>query len=432
MVEFAKPHWVSIKKINPAPYNPRKPLHPDSAAGRQLRASVEEFGVAQLPVWNKQTGNLVAGHQRLSILMAQGVTKVLVSVVDLSLEKEKTLNLALNNISGENDSELLSSLLSELTKSADFDIDLTGFSSSDIDQILSSHGTDEDKRTRQGEDALESATDSTPIAQPGEIIQLGHHRLACGDCTDESLVAQLFESDRAHMLHTDPPYNVAYNAADRPTGKTVGSSRPIVNDKMSDDEYRAFTEFWLSLAKERMIPGSGFYIWNGFANFGFMAEMLARLKLKPRHVITWAKESFSPGFGDFNEQTEFCLYGRKSGGRRRWYGPKNESTLWSISRDRTVFYRHPTQKALALAERAIRNSSQRGEIVYDPFLGSGTTLIAAARMGRRCLGIEIEPHYCDVIVRRFITTAGRSAVSKEVLDRWGPTTAAEVIDDPTA
>ena len=201
---------------------------------------------------------------------------------------------------------------------------------------------------------------------------------------------------------------------------------------MSDADYRAFTEAWLSAAKDRLVPGAGYYIWNGFANFGFMAEMLTVLKMKPRHVITWAKESFAPGFGDYNEQTEFCLYGRKAGGKRKWQGPKNESTLWSIPRDRTYLYRHPTQKALPLAERAIRNSSQRGEIVFDPFLGSGTTLVAAARLGRRCLGIEIDPGYCDVVVRRFISAAGASAVSPEILERWGATQETEVTDGEAA
>ena len=201
---------------------------------------------------------------------------------------------------------------------------------------------------------------------------------------------------------------------------------------MSDADYRAFTEAWLSAAKDRLVPGAGYYIWNGFANFGFMAEMLTVLKMKPRHVITWAKESFAPGFGDYNEQTEFCLYGRMAGGKRKWRGPKNESTLWSIPRDRTYLYRHPTQKALPLAERAIRNSSQRGEIVFDPFLGSGTTLVAAARLGRLCLGIEIDPGYCDVVVRRFISAAGASAVSPEILERWGATQETEVTDGEAA
>jgi len=420
MIEFAPTKWIPVKRITKAPYNPRKSLHPESRTARQLRSSMDVFGCVETLVWNKRTGHLVAGNQRFDILLAQGVEKVLVSVVDLPIEQEKQLNIGLNAIDGEWDQDVLAELLAELSAADGFDADVTGLSSSEIDQILAEHDAGDEGHASRDEDSIETVVDSVPIAQPGEIIELGPHRLICGDCTNAAVVAQLFGDDRAHMLHTDPPYNVAYDAAGRPTGTSAGGSRPIANDKMSDAEYRAFTEAWISLAKDRLIPGGGYYVWNGFANFGFMVEMLAGMKLKPRHIITWAKESFSPGFGDYNEQTEFCLYGRKAGGRRRWYGPKNEATLWSIPRDRSFLYRHPTQKALPLAERAIRNSSQRGEVVLDPFLGSGTTLVAAARLGRRCLGIEIEPLYCDVAVRRFIATAGASAVSPEVLRRWSP------------
>ena len=149
-----------------------------------------------------------------------------------------------------------------------------------------------------------------------------------------------------------------------------------------------------------------------------MHDLLSEQNFKISCVITWAKESFSPNFSDYNEQVEFCLYGWKGGTKHNWYGQKNESTLWRINRDRTLHYKHPTQKALALAERAIRNSSKQGDIVFDPFLGSGTSLIAAARLGRRCFGMEIEPKYCDIIVRRYIATAGKDAVSKKVAEHY--------------
>lgn len=149
-----------------------------------------------------------------------------------------------------------------------------------------------------------------------------------------------------------------------------------------------------------------------------MHNLLTEKNFKISSVLIWAKESFSPNFSDYNEQVEFCLYGWKSGAKHNWYGPKNESTLWRINRDRTSLYNHPTQKALLLAERAIRNSSKQADIVFDPFLGSGTTLIAAARLGRRCFGIEIEPRYCDCIVRRYIALAGEGSVSKEIADRY--------------
>ena len=146
-----------------------------------------------------------------------------------------------------------------------------------------------------------------------------------------------------------------------------------------------------------------------------MHDLLVDRNFKVSCVLTWAKESFSPSFCNYQQQTEFCLHGWKTGAKHNWYGPKNESTLWDINRDRTTEYHHPTQKALELAQRAIRNSSKYGDIVFDPFLGSGTTLIAAARLGRRCFGIEIEPCYVDCIVRRYIALAGKGTVSPDVL-----------------
>ena len=150
-------------------------------------------------------------------------------------------------------------------------------------------------------------------------------------------------------------------------------------------------------------------------------------------VIVWAKESFAIGYGDYSQQTEFCLYGWRSRQERNgksaahhWYGPSNESTLWQIHRDRTRDYRHPTQKPLALAERALCNSSRRGECVLDLFLGSGSTLIAAERLERRCCGIEIDPHYCDAIVRRYLAYVHNDSTTHGLRERFElPTSDAE-------
>ena len=229
---------------------------------------------------------------------------------------------------------------------------------------------------------------------------------------------------RARLCHADPPYSVNYDRNNRPsTKKTKGKSKPddkIINDNLTPKRYaKWFTKVTNSL-NEVLIAGAPFYIWNSHKNFGLMHDLLTERNFKIASVITWGKESFCPGFGDYNEQVEYCLYGWKAGARHFWYGPKNESTLWKIRRDRTINYTHPTQKALELAERAIRNSSKASDIVFDPFLGSGTTLIAAARLGRRCFGMEIAPKYCDCIVRRYIALAGRSAVSEKIASLYSP------------
>jgi DNA modification methylase len=420
MIVSLKTQSISVNRIDPAPYNPRKDLHPESKTAQQLLASMEKFGCVEPFVWNKQTGNLVSGHQRLKILISQNIKNVQVTVVDLALEDEKKLNLALNKIGGEWDNSLLSDLLIELTADQDFDSTLTGFRSNEIDRLLEEHAHEDLIAVEEDAEQIDSETD-VPITRHGEIIELGAHRIACGDCTDPVVLAALMGDEHAHLLNTDPPYNVDYNRANRPTApQSKKSSRAIINDKMSPEQYRVFTQDWLGQVKDHLKAGASYYIWNGHANFGHMSDLLTELKMKPRNVITWAKESFSPGFGHYSQQTEFCLYGWKNGKSKQWHGPKNESTLWSITRDRGNLYRHPTQKALPLAERAIRNSSSRGNLILDPFLGSGTTLIAASRLGRRCFGIELDPRYCDVIVRRYIATVGRSAVDQSILDRWAP------------
>ena len=420
MIDFAKQQTIPINKINPAPYNPRKDLHPESRTAQQLLASMEEFGCVENLIWNKLTGNLVGGHQRFKILLSQGFKKIPVTVVELDLNDEKMLNIALNKIDGKWDNSLLSDLLTELTADQGFDSTLTGFGSNEIDQLLEEHAQVDLIVVEEDAEQIDSETD-VPITRHGEIIELGPHRIACGDCTDPSVLVALMGDERAHLLNTDPPYNVAYNTSNRPTAqKSKKSSRAIANDKMSPDQYRVFTKNWLGEVKDYLKSGAGYYIWNGHANFGHMSDTLTELKMKPRNVITWAKESLSPGFSHYNQQTEFCLYGWKIGKSKQWHGPKNESTLWSITRDRGNLYRHPTQKALPLAERAIRNSSSRSNLILDPFLGSGTTLIAASRLGRRCFGVELDPRYCDVIVRRYIATVGRSAVDQSILDRWAP------------
>jgi len=257
------------------------------------------------------------------------------------------------------------------------------------------------------------------------LIELGlngEHRILCGDVTKPSDVAKLMADNRARLCNTDPPYGVNYDRRNRPSAKrprknTVAQDK-IHNDNLTPKRYAAWFAKVADVLAEVMTAGTPFYIWNSHKNFGLMHDLLTTRGFKVVSVITWAKESFCPGFGDYNEQVEYCLYGWKGGARHFWYGPKNESTLWQIHRDRTSLYHHPTQKALELAERAIRNSSRVGDIVFDPFLGSGTTLIAAARLGRRCSGIEIEPRYCDCIVRRYIALAGHAAVSEEIAGRY--------------
>lgn len=412
---------IKIDKINPAAYNPRKDLKPGDPDYEKLKKSINTFGYVEPLVWNSRTGNLVGGHQRFKILLEQGLKEVDVSIVDLDLEKEKTLNLALNKISGDWDDEKLGLLLKELTQNPDFDSLLSGFDLPEISQIF-------DRLEEITEDNFDFDGQLKKIQNPktklGDIIELGEHRILCGDSSKSGDLAKLFGNEKAGLIHTDPPYNVNYYGGNRPnaTARPKDSKQwdRIYCDNMTQEDYEAWLKQVLTNGASYLDQGADIYVWNGHRQFGPMYQILVDLKFHMGCVITWAKPNFAIGYGDYNQQTEFCLYGwKENNGAHKWYGPNNESTLWQIKRDVTADYIHPTQKPLALAQRAIQNSSIRGEIVLDMFLGSGTTLMAADALKRRCFGTEIDPAYCDGIVHRYVNSAGKNTVSKEVLAKYG-------------
>lgn len=411
---------ISVTKINPAVYNPRVDLKPGDAEYEKLKRSITEFGYIEPLVWNERTGTLVSGHQRFKILIEQGVQEVEVSVVDLPLTKEKALNLALNKIRGDWDEDKLNTLLTELTRIPDFDTSLTGFDLPEISSLL-----DQDAQDREDDFDFDAAVEAItePITKLGDLIELGEHRILCGDSSKPEDLKRLLEDNPVHLLHTDPPYNVNYYGGNRPNPKARPKKsrqwEKIYHDNLTQDEY----EGWLTKIFQNLTPvlaeGACFYIWNGHKQFGPMHRLLVTLEFHVSCVITWAKPNFAIGYGDYNQQTEFCLYGWKdNNGSHAWYGPTNESTLWEIRRDLTKNYIHPTQKPIAIPQRAILNSSRRADTVLDLFLGSGSTLIAAENTGRKCYGMEIDPKYVDAVVKRYLAFTNGKNVSEETKSRY--------------
>jgi DNA modification methylase len=467
---------VPLARIDPAPYNPRVSLAPGDPEYESLKKSLASFGCVEPLVWNERTGRLVGGHQRLSVLKDLGETHIEVSVVDLPEAQEKALNIALNKIAGRWDEDRLAELLIELTALPEFDLGVTGFDDSEAAELISrcldqGAGVDEDFDL----DAARALAEQSTVTKPGAVIRLGVHLLICGDCADTSVVERALRVASADLLFTDPPYNVDYRAGDRPapdspapgsaTGPRNGNSRDtsgppdanrsrrLINDSRSKSDYESMLFASIALAATRLRPGAAAYVWNGHRQFGPMHEAFERAGLYASTVITWSKERFALSYADYNPQTEFCLYGWRpgrppgseakaggaggggaggggasgaggggsgggGGGGHAWYGATNETTLWEVSRDSLREYVHPTQKPLELAERAMRNSTLRGGVVFDPFLGGGTTLIASERLGRRCVGVELDPVWCDVIVRRYIAFVGEEAVEAEVAERY--------------
>ncbi len=412
---------VPIKQINPAPYNPRIDLKPDDSEYQKLEKSITTFGYIEPLVWNKRTKTLISGHQRLKILIGQGEKEVDVSIVDLPITKEKALNIALNKIRGGWDDDKLAVLLSELSKTPDLNLELTGFETPDISQLLDNYNQPKEDDNFDFNACLKQIKE--PVTRQGDLIKLNQHYILCQDAENPSALNALLCKNKVNLLHTDPPYNVQYYGGNRPTANARPKKHKLWDRIYSDNFSQADYEKWLKNILTNINPhfakGASIYIWNGHKQFGPMYLMLSEMGFHVSCIITWAKERFAIGFGDYNQQTEFCLYGwKKDNSCHVWFGPNNESTLWNIHRDLSRDYIHPTQKPIAIAQRAMRNSSKRGDVVLDCFLGSGSTLIAAESLDRRCFGLEIDPRYCDAIVCRYITYVGKDKVPLELSQKY--------------
>jgi DNA modification methylase len=409
---------IPIEKIKPAVYNPRKNLQPGDPEYEKIVKSIDEFDCVEPLVWNRRTGNLVGGHQRLKILIARGDKEALCSVVDLPPEKEKALNLALNKISGSWDEGKLAALLDELLKVPDFDVEVTGFDlpevSKLIDEVLNS-GAEDDFDI---ESELSRITE--PQAKPGDLIELGPHRVLCGDCTEPDSIKKLMDNCKTQLVFTDPPYAVDYRGGAVGKDRTRGHLQEGQNhwDDLSDDRYLELLTRSLANAYKFSDGKAALYLWFASAKISTVLKALESTRWQQRNLLIWAKNTFAGSlFAQYKHQYEPFFYCFKKGRSTRWYGPTNETTIWECDKPHRN-KDHLTVKPLPLAMRALRNSSAVGDIILDPFLGSGTTLIAAERMGRICYGMELEPKYCDIIVRRYIATAGKDSVPKELAQRY--------------
>ncbi|MEG6521121.1 site-specific DNA-methyltransferase [Desulfotomaculum sp. 1211_IL3151] len=438
---------ISILKINPALYNPRKDLQPGDLEYEKLRRSIEEFGYIEPLVWNERTGNLVGGHQRFKILVSRGDNEFDVSVVNLDEQKEKALNIALNKISGDWDNEKLVNVLKEL-ESADFDIELTGFDTAEINALLTEFNCEastEDPDDFDFESEVEKITD--PITKPGDTWLLGRHRLLCGDATKLEDVEKLMGGQLADMVFTDPPYNVDYEG---------GTGLKIMNDQMDNDKFYRFLRDAFANMFAATKPGGSIYVCHADSeglNFRMAITAVGWLQ---KQCLIWVKNSLVMGRQDYHWRHEPILYGWKPGAAHKWYGGRKQTTvlenapgitakqehdgvvltfsdgikdlvikvpsfevLYDGDDGETTIWQfdkplknadHPTMKPIGIPARAIRNSSKSGEIVLDLFLGSGSTLIAAEQTGRACYGLELDPLYCDVIVKRWEEFTGQKAV----------------------
>ena len=360
-------------------------MQPGDPEYEKLKRSMQEFGYVEPIVWNKRTGNIVGGHQRYKVLLDMGAQEIDCVVVDLDEAKEKALNLALNKIQGDWEYLKLKDILQELD-TGEFDIELTGFDMDEIEELIAQLHVPEEIIEDEVPDPPEE-----PITKPGDIWQLGRHRLMCGDATVITDVERLMDGKKADMVFTDPPYGVDYKGINNDgrdgleellrgafgcihsTSKSGAPCYVFHSDRCADIFHRVYREF-----------------------FHFSS------------TIIWVKNSLTLSRTDYQSKHEPCLYGWTKGGTHAFYGDRRQTSVWECDKQRVEG--HTTPKPIGIISKALYNSSKSDDIVQDLFGGSGSTLIACEQLNRTCYMMEIDPAYCDVIVKRWENFTGQKAV----------------------
>jgi DNA modification methylase len=351
-------------------------------------------------VWNKRTGNVVGGHQRLKVLIEKGLTEIDVVVIDLDDNDEVALNVTLNNptIQGEFTKEtggLLKSLegqLGDAFKEMRLD-DLRDSLSSLIGPTKSS-----DSDAEPQVDRAEELNKKWKV-KTGDLWAIGEHRLLCGDSTKAEDVARLLGDRKPVLMVTDPPYGVEYDAGWRDeaakTCPLMGNRKDTARGKVSNDDRSDWREAWA------LFPGDVAYVWHAMKTQYAVATSLIESAMDVRAEIVWAKQHLVIGRGHYHPQHESCFYAVRKGATGHWVGDRKQTTLWQIDKPQKSETGHSTQKPIECMARPMRNHD--APEVYDPFLGSGTTMVAAQNLGRKCYGLEISPAYCAVVLERMTT-----------------------------
>ncbi|EGP4802007.1 DNA modification methylase [Enterococcus faecium] len=391
---------MKLADLKPADYNPRVELTPGMDEYEKLKQSILEFGFIDPPIFNKRTGNLVGGHQRVAVAKDLGLCEEIeVSVVDLPLDKEKALNIALNKISGQWDDDKLAELLIDLDA---LSLELTGFDESEIQEIINHYDIQLDMETEVLEDEYEVILPDEPKSKVGDIYQLGNHRLMCGDSTDAIQIEKLMNGEKADILITDPPYNVNYK------GKTE-DALTIQNDNKTSLEFYEFLKSAFDMVASNLSKGASFYVWYASSEVVNFVTALVDSGFLVKQELIWCKNTFVLGRQDYHWQHEPCLYGWKSDGSHKWRGDRKQTTVLEF--DKPLANKdHPTMKPVPLFDYQIKNSSRKGDKVLDIFGGSGTTMIACEQNGRQAYLMELDPRYVDVIVNRWEEFTGKKAI----------------------
>lgn len=381
-----------IEELLPADYNPRKDLKPGDPEYEKLKRSISEFGYVDPVIWNKKTGRVVGGHQRLKVLKDSGIKELECVVVDLSEEKEKALNIALNKISGDWDKDKLALLITDL-QGTDLDVSLTGFDTEELDALF----RDKTQGGIKDDDFdVDEELGNPAITKVGDVWTLGRHRLICGDSTKEEVFEHLMCGKKANLVVTDPPYNVNYE----------GTAGKIQNDNMEDSAFHDFLLSAFTNMERNMADDASIYVFHADTEGLNFRKAFNEAGFYLSGTCIWKKQSLVLGRSPYQWQHEPVLYGWKKKGKHKWYTGRKESTIWEFDKPKKNSD-HPTMKPISLIAYPIMNSSVSNTIVLDPFGGSGSTLIASEETDRICYMIELDPKYADVIVKRYIEVSGK-------------------------
>ena len=383
-----------VSDLNPAKYNPRKSLKPGDPEFEKLKRSITEFGYVELIVVNVANNNtVISGHQRLSVLKHIGETEVECVVVELNEADEKALNVAMNKVSGEWDTQKLADLMDSL-KELDYDLGKTGFDPPEIEQLFNQV---HDKNVSDDDFDVDKAIEKEPFVQQGDIWKLGKHRLLCGDSTKPEDVQKLMDGQKANACVTDPPYNCAYQG---------GTGMRIMNDSWTDSE--KFYQFLLAAFKnayDSLADGGAFYGFHSDAEKVNFYNATVNAGFHYSTTCIWVKDTLVIGRMDYQMRHEPVIYAFKDTARHKFYGDRKQTTVWEFPRPKKSQL-HPTMKTLPLVAYPIRMSSQENGIILDLFGGSGSTLMAADQLNRIAYLMELDPKYASAIVRRYTAAHG--------------------------
>jgi DNA modification methylase len=388
-----KPQIVEMKlsELTPAPYNPRK-ISREALMG--LSASIKRWGIVQPIVWNKRTSRIVGGHQRVRAMQSEGITEAPVVVVDLSDSDEKAMNVTLNNpaIEGEFTDDLqaiLNALKDEMPET---------FGALNLTALLADI---QPKEGKTDPDAVPEAPKKA-VTKLGDLWLLGNHRLLCGDSTNEASVKKALDGKKAMMIFTDPPWNVAIGKDSNPRHR---QREGLQNDDLGAD-FGKFLNGWAGACLPSL--DGDIYCVMGCGEWPTIDASLRKAGMHWSSTIVWVKDAFVLGRSQYHRRFEPIWYGWSTKAKSTYTGGRAQDDVWEFPRPKAS-PEHPTMKPVALVEKAVANSSKVGGIVFDPFLGSGTSLLAAERLDRACVGLELEPRFCDVIVERWENFTGKKA-----------------------